>query len=57
MAVLFRGFFMSARVKGLRDNSSTVFCIPEIFTISLSTVVYILPQLPRVLSLYLQMAA
>jgi hypothetical protein len=48
---------MSARVKGLRDNFSTVFCIPGIFIISLPTVVDILPELPRVLSLYLQMAA
>ncbi len=48
---------MSARVKGLRDNSSTVFCIPEIFIISLPMVVDILPKTPRILSLYLQMAA
>jgi len=57
MAVLFRGFFMSARVKGLRDNLSTVFCIPEIFIISLPMVVVISHKLLCVLSLYLSMAA
>ncbi len=48
---------MSARVKGLRDNFSTAFCIPEIFIISLPTVVVISHKLLCVLSLYLSMAA